>query len=175
MQDDPTPKHRTRRAPWREIAIAAAVVVGGWAAMSGVLQASLPDKAETPVERQVPQVRQPGHYVADRHGPDIDYWGRKYEVYGRPVAIADNKLSAAGTSAEDVVIYYRNDVSAANKLPATYPKSGPVGGGTAWNRDADEHQGGGGGAAAYPDDKGPLLVKLAPGRYQMLRPATDGK
>jgi hypothetical protein len=164
---------RETRSTWKAVAITAAVVLGGFAAAGAYIEALLPERAdrETPVAAQQPAVPDAGRYDARKHGASVSYQGVEYEVVGRPVTMTQDQLSAAVTTDEDVRLFYRNDLSSRNKVPATYPQSGRTGAAGEWNRDASEHQGGGGGAMPYPQDKGPLFVRVGENTYRLARPA----
>jgi len=170
-------KPARRRSTLASIAIATAVVVGGFALFGGYIEAFLPEKEETPIAGtapgtgQQPEVPELGWYREAAHGKDVVYMGQRYEITGGAVKMPENAVSIAGATEEDVRLYFRNDVSAANKLPATYPQSGQVGTANQWNRDASTNQGGGGGAMPYPQDKGPLYVKVGPDTFRLARPA----
>lgn len=175
MQEQRKPARRP--STLTAIAIAAAVVAGGFGLFGGYIEAFLPEREETPIAGtapgtgQQPEVPELGWFREASHGKDVVYMGQRYEIIGNPVNMPENAVSIAGATEEDVRLYYRNDVSSANKLPATYPQSGKVGGANQWNRDASEHQGGGGGALPYPQDKGPLYVKVGPDTFRLARPA----
>lgn len=151
------------------LALGAVVAVAGIGALGLYVEAFLPSRSETPIVGQLPEVPEKGWYRPAEHGADLSYWGRRYEVVGPTVELPENLMSAAGDSEEDVVIYFRNDHARAAKTEATYPRSGRVGTAGAWNRDASEHAGGGAGTGPYPDDRGPLYVRVGQDQYRMIR------
>lgn len=167
MQEQRPPARRP--STLTAIAVGLAVTVAGLGLLGLYVEAFLPTRSETPIAAQQPAVPEKGWYRAADHGPDLTYWGRRYEVVGPTVSLPENLVSAAGDSEEDVVLYFRNDASSAAKLPATYPQGGRVGTAGEWNRDASERAGGGAGAGPYPDDKGPLYVRVGQDQYRMIR------
>ena len=167
-----------QRSTLEAIGLASLLVAGGFALFGGYIEAFLPIRDGVAVGSgpgsivaRAPAVPELGWYQEAAHGKDVVYMGQRYEIVGAAVRMPEDQVSIAGATEDDVRLYFRNDASAAAKLPATYPESGRAGTASQWNRDASEHQGGGAGAGPYPQDKGPLYVKVGPDTFRLARPA----